>query len=997
MRKLLVSVLIFLFVLFEGFTSKAAGTAASGTPIVAGDYVFFSEAFPEDGYSQFAKGDDLFFDTLKDAVVRMDADGKIHISAGPMLYTSSKNSRDHSAEDTMSQSQFISYEESLSYGVNSLSVEASVGGSQPVIEEASATVSYHEKSTDITNWYETTIVKDSHEDWSANLKGESGSWDGPGIEYGTMVSPTDGKTYAYISVFLYFSGTSVGSSGWEDGINPSHSEEISSDVSYYGGMAWRSSKPIGEAETEPETEPFEEKSVTLKIKVSADSKTPLCWVPVTAYAYYGKNRESEKVDASATDISGKCTLKIPLRDPEEPVHVLLKASLKCIYPYGNQEVLFHFIDLDDSVLVENEVISFGSFISINGEYDTVSCSLSLYDLFQSGSLISGNEPEELYFSDKKTTNESLYDAGTLYAWAFDAWTFGATVWNEQEVLKDSDIAIELNWTQTSSDEDATTVSHYDATVNTIRLEKSDTGRGDECRFTILHEFGHAFDFLTNDKAFRTPTEGENHGGYLNPTTADSYLEGFATFYAAMVQKYSGYPDPDWMGNKHLTNPSLYIAYEKYNSSEEMAIASFLLEANTQFGKAKAPPTDYWKVLDTKRDDFSEYYNAIIERLDEIKGNTSFLKDYAYYAGLFKMPFGDKKYNYGEPFQDLNKNKVWDENEPYGDLMFKADDNNSILDEDGNFVQETIKEFDYDDIKVGISAPSNMIRKTFQREENGYMSVTGSVPDYLLIRVYADNNSYATMEKVNDGRVFIGRLPGIENGRLEIIVPGGKTVYTCDTGDIKKRFSETYGTDKLLDTFIIKESQLAPKGTVACAVYGDITADGVMRNENDEASGGHINGGQTGGTQGNSSHTSGSNSGTAVPSKKDDKKGGNTLVIILITLAILLIVVAVLKVLKNKEPKQVKPEVKRAEAKKPDSNKVYINQAEKPARKAAPTPMAPINTVIRCNECGAPITENAKFCRSCGAKIIRQEANVCPDCKALLSPGAKFCRSCGRKL
>jgi Mg-chelatase subunit ChlD/RNA polymerase subunit RPABC4/transcription elongation factor Spt4 len=47
----------------------------------------------------------------------------------------------------------------------------------------------------------------------------------------------------------------------------------------------------------------------------------------------------------------------------------------------------------------------------------------------------------------------------------------------------------------------------------------------------------------------------------------------------------------------------------------------------------------------------------------------------------------------------------------------------------------------------------------------------------------------------------------------------------------------------------------------------------------------------------------------------------------------------------------------------------------------------------CPECKAKIKADAKFCPSCGAKIVQQ---ACADCKTPLKPGAKFCPNCGKE-
>ena len=48
---------------------------------------------------------------------------------------------------------------------------------------------------------------------------------------------------------------------------------------------------------------------------------------------------------------------------------------------------------------------------------------------------------------------------------------------------------------------------------------------------------------------------------------------------------------------------------------------------------------------------------------------------------------------------------------------------------------------------------------------------------------------------------------------------------------------------------------------------------------------------------------------------------------------------------------------------------------------------------KCPHCGNEIAKGAKFCPSCGEKLVP----TCPKCGAELTPGAKFCPNCGEKL
>lgn len=50
----------------------------------------------------------------------------------------------------------------------------------------------------------------------------------------------------------------------------------------------------------------------------------------------------------------------------------------------------------------------------------------------------------------------------------------------------------------------------------------------------------------------------------------------------------------------------------------------------------------------------------------------------------------------------------------------------------------------------------------------------------------------------------------------------------------------------------------------------------------------------------------------------------------------------------------------------------------------------------CDDCGAPVAEDDKFCSSCGSEFAKQP-NVCPKCGDEVSADDKFCSSCGANL
>ena len=53
----------------------------------------------------------------------------------------------------------------------------------------------------------------------------------------------------------------------------------------------------------------------------------------------------------------------------------------------------------------------------------------------------------------------------------------------------------------------------------------------------------------------------------------------------------------------------------------------------------------------------------------------------------------------------------------------------------------------------------------------------------------------------------------------------------------------------------------------------------------------------------------------------------------------------------------------------------------------------------CENCGAPIKENSKFCHECGSEIERpkEEHNFCPNCGNELAEDEEFCGECGENI
>ncbi|MGN0687108.1 MAG: zinc-ribbon domain-containing protein [Oscillospiraceae bacterium] len=53
--------------------------------------------------------------------------------------------------------------------------------------------------------------------------------------------------------------------------------------------------------------------------------------------------------------------------------------------------------------------------------------------------------------------------------------------------------------------------------------------------------------------------------------------------------------------------------------------------------------------------------------------------------------------------------------------------------------------------------------------------------------------------------------------------------------------------------------------------------------------------------------------------------------------------------------------------------------------------------MKCSKCGAPVTEDAKFCLECGAPVETPSAVKCPLCGGDNPPESRFCAVCGAKM
>ena len=768
---------------------------------------------------------------------------------------------------------------------------------------------------------------------------------------------------------------------------------------------------------------------------SAENK-PMAWMKLQAQVYYNTETyaggQPDLVVDGTTDYLGRYLIKVPLQEGEpKPVGIMLVGTLECLYPYENNARAFYFVDMADSFSVSNSMVSVGTWLTVNPadsagtaqaeEPIRLNRLLSFYHLTDGAWSFNGNQQtDSVYYFSSGDQVRVLQDLSCLYTAALDAWFFGAATLGEQQALVARPVRIEANWTPPTADDR----SNYTAADNAIHLEKSDSKRDDNSRFVILHEFGHAFDAMTLGTGMLRCETGyapgdTNHGGYLNGSTSDSYKEGFATCFAALTQLYSGYPNPGDMGRIKLQTAGPYhIAWWGENGGgEELAMASFLYKAHSLLADTAA----YWALLKPDLINFKGYYDAIMQALPADAAQT--LKEYAYEAGLYSMPFGNGRYDLGEPFLDSKdtdgkKNGVRDQDEPYADLMFAVDPNT------GRFIPyEPLQSIDGVDFKVGSVGGAGKNRQTVAETVDESLTLTGAVPEYVLIDIAADAGTTRHLYATEDGAVCLNLPDMPAEGTVTVTVPGGGVIYQGDLAALQAARDSHIGLPVPLDTAEISAGDLAPIGTLAVATYGDANASGVLEfpqiseaelaaaaQDYDPATG--PSGPGSGG--GDAINDGGWDGGDVIATPEPDMDYGFfatgfgaivLIVLIVVLLAIVIIVIVLVARRGNKQrpgpptspPPGVMPPYGVPMYPPPQKNVPPYSRQPSGPRQAAPPVGAPPGKppFERCPTCGTPAVQGSEFCSACGKKL--PDDAFCPFCGAAAEPGGVFCQRCGKKL
>ncbi|MFH0862534.1 MAG: hypothetical protein V1875_05830 [Candidatus Altiarchaeota archaeon] len=232
---------------------------------------------------------------------------------------------------------------------------------------------------------------------------------------------------------------------------------------------------------------------------------------------------------------------------------------------------------------------------------------------------------------------------------------------------------------------------YDMSYSGIVIKASDAAYNNLNRpkNREYHEFAHHVMYVE----YGDWPDGRNlpdvvpHKGYLNPSTGDSWVEGFAEFMAMANAEYTNLPEnqpPEKYASFGSLETNLKV-WQWNGFSEEFSIAGYLWDLhdknNDEGDTISLSLQQMWPIMKVKRKDFYEYHKAfkqafpsqanVIDQIainhglwaDTNRGNGRYDADEPHRDG--SSPRNNSRYDAGEYFIDYPFNWTHETNEVVG--------------------------------------------------------------------------------------------------------------------------------------------------------------------------------------------------------------------------------------------------------------------------------------------------------------------------------------------
>jgi hypothetical protein len=288
---------------------------------------------------------------------------------------------------------------------------------------------------------------------------------------------------------------------------------------------------------------------------------------------------------------------------------------------------------------------------------------------------------------------------------------------------------------------------------------------------------------------------------MNPSTGDSYVEGFAEYMALVIAEYTAEANP----TQYPTGWDIeenYKAWERRGRSEERAVAGVLWDLydnKNDAGDTVSIPLDkMWEILKVRRKDFYEYYKAFKAAYPD-KDIDSVFKEHGFFAD--KQPGNGRWDKAIEPCRDTNKDGNCTAGEVFVDY--------------GMVGNETKMAYDAGEV-VGQATNYN----------RGDRSMDGTIPDafiaapdtrvrYYKVRIHYNDPSQGTDREYRtenrEGLIYVSPLPEGVDATITVSVDSldysSAAPYTITSQEYDRNYASSYG----IGSFDSHDFQLQPTG------------------------------------------------------------------------------------------------------------------------------------------------------------------------------------------
>jgi len=317
---------------------------------------------------------------------------------------------------------------------------------------------------------------------------------------------------------------------------------------------------------------------------------------------------------------------------------------------------------------------------------------------------------------------------------------------------------------------------YDPFDSTIYIDYSDSS----CRSPERpmnrewHEFSHHALFSMYGRWPSLPEGTVNHDGYINPSTGDSFNEGFAEFMAMMIADYYKYPNPHVYSHFGSLEAN-YKAWHYRGQAEEFAVAGVLWDLYDAVNDDEVQLTsnDIWYILKDYHPDFASVYNTLINKYPGKKaGIDEIFKSHGFFID---KTAGNGKWDTLEPFRDSNNNRRYDSGEYFVDYGLPAMTytNGEILGPAGNY--------------------QRVDRKSAGMLPGQFIKVNNQVASYLVEVIIPDNPglNYKLATENKNGIIYV-QIPPPEYNAVITVTPEGvkaENILTFNSNDYNEKMSE----------------------------------------------------------------------------------------------------------------------------------------------------------------------------------------------------------------